>query len=122
MPKYTFDFISVGQNLPFDFGFLFEKFKKYGLITNDNFLDFIYKKPTIDIHSTLIIMNNLQFKGSGLDNFTNKKRDGSIIPIWYEQKRYDLIEEYIIQETNSFLEAFKILCKEIPKLKDLLLK
>lgn len=120
MPNYPFDFISIGQNLLFDYGFLFEKFKKYGLIKDDDFLNFIYKKPTIDIHSILIIMNNLQFRGSGLDNFTNKKRDGSIIPIWYSQKEYGLIEDYIKQETESFLKAFQVLCIELPKLKELL--
>lgn len=108
-------FIPVGSNLIFDLTFLWAKFEKYSLYA-PTLSEFLFNKPLIDIKYTLIIMNNLQFKGSGLDKMTNKKTDGRNIPIWYKEKKYDLIENYIKQEAESFLEFFKMLANELPKL------
>jgi len=116
-----FNFIPIQQNSLFDFQFLLERFKRYNLITNDK-IDFLFKIPIVDIHSTLIIANNMYFKNSGLNYFTAKKDSGIIIPDLYAKKEYAKIEEYIKQETKSFIDAFEILCRELPKLKSLLKK
>ena len=42
--------------------------------------------------------NNLNFKGSGLDQITNKSSDGRFVPIWYKNKEYKKIEDYIKME------------------------
>jgi hypothetical protein len=99
----TWNFVPVGTNLIFDLSFLFAKFKKYNLKC-PSLSDFLFSKPLIDIKSLLIMINNMEFKGHGLDKITNKKRDGSCIPIFYEQKKYSEIEDYVKQETQSFLE------------------
>lgn len=118
----VWNFIVVAQNPIFDFSFLLEKFKKYGLKIDERELDFLFKLPIVDLHPVLIIINNMSFKGSGLDSMTEKKSDGRLIPILYAKKEYAKIEEYIKQETTSFIDAFKILCRELPKLKGLLKK
>ncbi len=100
----VWNFIPHGTNLIFDLTFLWAKFKKYGLEVEP--LDkYFYSKPLIDVKYTLIIANNFEFKGSGLDQMTNKKTDGRVIPIFYKNQEYDKIEEYVKQETESFLEC-----------------
>lgn len=117
-----FKFVIVGQNTLFDLRFILAKFKKYGLDIKKSEIDFLYSLPIIDIHSTLIILNDLNFKGSGLDSLTEKKQKGDIIPNLYQEKNYPAIEQYIQDETKAFLKAFKTLCVELPKLKSLLKK
>lgn len=102
----VWDFIPIGTNLIFDLTFLWAKFKKYELDVAP--LDkYLYAKPIIDIKYSLIIANNLDFKGSGLDKMTNKETDGRNIPIFYKNKEFDKIEKYVIQETESFLECLE---------------
>jgi DNA polymerase elongation subunit (family B) len=115
-----FGFVPIMNNSMFDLKFLLTRFEKYDIKIYQKHLDFLYSLPLIDIKPVLLIINNLQFKGCGLDQMTNKEQSGKLIPEWYKDKKYDMIEDYIIQETESFLEFFKILCEELPKLKNLI--
>jgi hypothetical protein len=117
-----FFFIPVIQNHIFDFRFLFTKFKKYNLSLGKSEIDFLYDMPIIDIHSLMVMINRMNFKGSSLTNMTEKEGRGDLIPILYQQKEFKKIEAYIRQETTSFFKAFKILCRELPKLKILIQK
>ena len=102
----VWDFVPIGYNLIFDLSFLWAKFKKYGLEVKP--LDeYLYAKPIIDIKYSLIIANNLDFKGSGLDKMSNKETDGRNVPVFYKNKEFDKIEKYVIQETESFLECLE---------------
>jgi hypothetical protein len=114
----VFDFIPVMQNHMFDFRFLFAKFRKYGLPLDKSEIDFLYSIPIVDIHSTLIIMNRMSFKGSGLTSMTAKEKKGDYIVEMYKEKKYEEIEEYIKQETQSFLKALEVLCKILPPMKE----
>lgn len=116
-----FNFVPIGQNLLFDFRFLLDRFKKYGLITDDK-IDFLFNCPFVDIRNVLIIANSMMFKNTGLNHFTAKKDSGIIIPELYEKKEYSKIEEYIKQETKSFIEAFGNICLYLRELKDILQK
>ncbi|MFH1391117.1 MAG: ribonuclease H-like domain-containing protein [Candidatus Diapherotrites archaeon] len=109
--NYAFDFIPTGYNLGFEHNFLRERTAKHSL----NPLD-ILSKPFIDLRSIGILMNNGEFKGSGLDKITNKETDGSQIPVWYENKEYSRIIQYIENETKSFIEFNAWLYKEMPSL------
>lgn len=113
--KGVWDFIPFGTNLMFEFNFLFKKFKKYNLNCPE-FLDWIYKKPFIDIRSTLLLCNDLSFKNSGLDKFSDKKIDGSQIPEWYKKKEYNKILDYIEKETDSFKNLVDKCLNEFPKI------
>ena len=111
--SYDFDFVSVGYNLHFEHKFLNYKSKFYGLPEIN-----ILCLPHIDLHTVGILINKGEFKGSGLDKLTGKSRDGSIIPEWYEQKQYDKIEKYIIEESDEFIKFGISLYNIMPSLRD----
>ncbi|MBR9680549.1 MAG: hypothetical protein GOU98_01860 [Candidatus Altiarchaeota archaeon] len=100
--RSVWDFIPVGNNLNFEFEFLQEKFKKFCSVDFTSF-DFHYNTPHFDIKALLLILNNGEFKGSGLHNFTGKTTSGVVIRDYYESKEYDKIEKYIVEETEAFL-------------------
>jgi hypothetical protein len=50
----------------------------------------------------MILANGGKFKGCHL--VLGKKSTGANIPVWYKEGRFDLIEDYIQDETNCFLE------------------
>lgn len=114
-------FVPVGTNFIFDFTFLFAKFKKYGFKCPE-LSDYLFKKPMIDIKSTLILANNMGFKGSGLDQMSKKQTDGRNVPDWYLGKSYGKIEAYIVQETESFMEVFQKILNNLVNLKKEMVK
>lgn len=110
MTENVWEFIPVMQNHLFEFKFLFEKFKKY-CGWNQDIMDYMFSKPLLDIKYTLIMKNNLSFKNSGLNKMTGKTMDGKQIPIWYQNKEYDKIIEYVKMEENAFMDYFRTLLK-----------
>src|SRR3989344_7076153 len=113
---YPFAFIPVGYNLGFEHNFLKAKAEKYKLQALD-----ILSRPFIDLRSIGILMNNGEFKGSGLDKISNKPSNGSKIPEWYENEEYDKIVDYIEREAEAFIELNAKLYQELPKLRERLL-
>ncbi len=109
--SYPFSFISVGFNLQFEHNFLIQRCKANGLEPID-----IFTKPHIDIKPFAVIMNNGQFKGSGLDKITGKPHGGGIVPQWYSEKKYDEIENYIKKEATEFINLCVWLYKELPSM------
>lgn len=94
------EFVPVGNNLAFEFKFLAEKFRKY---LNKNIdIEYFLKRPHVDLKSVMILANGGKFKGCHL--VLGKKGIGMNVPTWYFEGRYDLIEDYIIDETTCFLE------------------
>lgn len=106
-----FAFVVIGYNLGFEHKFL----KERSVINSLPEID-ILSKPFLDLYSIGILMNNGQFKGSGLDNISGKKGNGSTVPIFYENKEYDKIISYIDQETKEFLRLAKWLYEKMPAL------
>ena len=96
----VWDFVPVGNNLTFEFKFLAAKIRKY--LQKDINAEYFISRPHIDIKSVMILANGGRFKGSGL--VLGKKKDGSNIPIWYKEGKFNLIEEYIQDETTCFLQ------------------
>jgi len=74
----------------------------------------ILNNPFIDLRAIGILMNKGQFKGSKLSDLTGKKEDGINIPLWYENKEYDKIIDYIINETKEFIKFNAWLYKKMP--------
>lgn len=114
----VWDFIPYLTNHIFDLSFLFSKFKKYKL-PHKELSEFLFGKPMIDIKPILIICNKCSFKGSGLDQITNKELNGSSVPDWYKNKEYARIESYIKKEAESFIEFFNYCYALLPSLKTL---
>jgi hypothetical protein len=73
-----------------------------------------FDKPSIDIMSTIVMINNGQFKGAKLSWFTDKKEHGSNVPDWYSQGQFHKIQAYIIDEAQEFIEAYQFLLQNLP--------
>ncbi len=101
------EFIPVGMNLSFDFRFLLTKIKKY----TGREIDFneLSNFPHLDIKPILVLMNNGNFKGAKLSNFTSKGQNGIAIPLYYDNKEYDKIIGYIEKEASEFINFYKYL-------------
>ena len=104
-----FNFVPVGYNLNFEHNFL----KIRTTINNLPLVD-ILNNPFIDLRAVGILMNKGQFKGSKLSDLTGKKEDGINIPLWYENKGYNKIIDYIINETKEFIKFNAWLYKKMP--------
>src|SRR3989338_675408 len=95
------DFVPIGIQLNFEWEFIISKSNKYldkKLVSRD----LHYSRPYIDIKSILVLLNNGNFKGASLSNFTDKSQDWKVIKNYYEKRQFDKIENYIINETNAF--------------------
>lgn len=108
-----FAFMSVGYNLSFEHKFLNYKSRFYNLPEIN-----IGSHLNIDLHTVGILINQGKISGSGLDKLTGKPHDGSVIPKWYKQKRYDKIEKYIIEEADEFIKFGTRLYGIMPRLRD----
>ena len=111
LEDYDFSFVPLGYNLGFEHNFL----KTRSEINNLPHLD-ILNLPFIDLRAIGILMNDGQFKGSGLTNLTGKKGEGSQVPVFYQNKEYDKIIDYIENETEEFIKFNVWLYKKMPTL------
>lgn len=107
------NFIPIGYNLGFEHNFLFKRAEINGFPHLD-----ILNKPFIDLRAIGILMNKGNFKGSALNDITGKKGKGITVPIWYTQKEYDKITDYIQNETDEFVKFAMWLYKEMPELRE----
>lgn len=106
--KPGWDFVPVGNQLKYDLIFVMEKSQEHRLESWDaaRMKSYFFRKPTIDLHTTLVLMNEGKFLGSGLDTFT-KKQKGKIVPTLYREKRYDDIVRYVEQEKDQALQLYR---------------
>lgn len=79
-------------------------------------MDILFK-PHTDLYPVGILINNGEFKGSGLDKITNKSHSGAAIPDWYNNKEYSKIESYIQQKSNEFVNFASCLSSIMPTLR-----
>jgi len=112
-PRRIWEFVPVGHNIYFDLGMLMGRAKLYGIeYTNQ----FIYNDlPAIDLKHICIGMNAFQLKGSGMDRFTGKETSGAMVPVWYHDKDYGKIIDYIEKETKEFIEFYAKLKQKLPE-------
>lgn len=113
---YPFSFIPIGYNLSFE-----HKFLSYRSELHDTFPISIMSRPNIDLHQLAILMNRGEFKGTKLNDMTNKTSDGHVILQYITNKEYDKIEEYVKMEANEFIKftqwAFQTVPILMPELK-----
>jgi hypothetical protein len=107
--------VPIGYNLNFEWEFLISKFEKY-LGKKLASKDLHYKRPHLDLKPIVVLLNDGNFVGAKLNNFTDKAQDGKVIKNYYEDKQYDKIEEYIKNETESFLKFLQKIKSNIHKL------
>jgi hypothetical protein len=108
------EFIPLGYNLWFEFKFLKQKFNEY---FNIDFPaeDFI-GRPKNDLQLIGVILNKGEFKGAKLNSFTDKEHDGSKIPIWYWERKYDAIVDYVVKESDAFLKFWQEIKSQLPQM------
>ena len=97
-----FGFVPIGNNLNFEFQFLASKINKYKKLDLDS--GYFHSRPHIDLKPIMILLNGGKFKGYHL--ILNKVNSGFNVPKWYDDNQFDKIIEYIIDETNSFIEFY----------------
>lgn len=100
MLEDLWNFVPMGNNLTFEFKFLSAKIKKY--LNKEIDIEYFVSRPHIDIKPIMILANGGKFKGCHL--ILGKKGNGGIVPIWYQEGRFDLIEDYIEDEAKCFLQ------------------
>lgn len=108
------NFVPVGFSLNFEWAFLALKFEQYlgkKLTIRD-----LHKRSHLDLKPIAVLLNGGNFKGASLDKFTDKPHDGRLVKKWYENKRFDKIEQYIKDESDSFLKFLRKIKKNIYKL------
>ncbi len=108
-------FVPVGHNIGFDIDFLYLRCKKHSIFLDDWFVH--HDLPRIDTQPITLALNAFKFRGSGLNHFTKKEHSGFQIPIWYADKKYDEILDYIRKETVAFIDFYTLLKQEIPKIR-----
>lgn len=99
-------FIPVGLSLNYEYEMMISKLKKYNLGNLTSF-DLYHSRPRFDIRSIIVLLNGGEFKGARLDCFSAKKCDGSPMKEWYANKQYDVIDQYIQEETDAFLNLLQ---------------
>jgi len=98
-----FHFVPVGNSLNFEFRFLAEKINKYFDVDLD--VGYFHSRPYIDLKPLMVLLNGGRFKGYHL--ILNKPNNGSNVPIWYENKEYDKILDYIGAEATAFTSFYE---------------
>ena len=110
-----FSFVPVGFNLNFEWEVLIQKFEKY-LKLKLTSKDLHYTIPHVDLKPIVVILNNGNFVGAKLNNFTKKSSSGEIIKSLYESKNFYEIEKYIREENDAFLEFLQKIIRNKNKL------
>ena len=108
---WKWNFIPHGYNLDFEHKFLMKRAEFHGLPKIE-----VLGRPLIDLRHIGILMNNGEFKGSGLDKLTGKKGSGFDVIEMHSFGDYDKIEEYIKQEAKAYIEFYAWLRKKMPEL------
>lgn len=103
-------FIPVGNNLLFECRFMKYKLKEYFNLHRLK----LGQKPLLDIKHILILMNNGRFKEYSKP--IGKSGKAANMMNWYYNQHFDMIEQYITEEAESFLKAYSILKRELPKI------
>jgi len=106
------EFIPIGFNLKFDFATLLYRWRKIGVEVNP--ITLFAQQPAIDINAIVIMFNGGEFKGAKLENYSEKKQNGSVIAELYENKDYQAIEKYITEETGGFLGLYQLIARTFP--------
>lgn len=113
---HPWDFVFVGMNLMFDFHFLNERAKVYGLRGLD--LSYCYDHPFLDLKHVLVFINNGRFTGYSQVLKGRKCLDRIDVPKRYMERRFQEILDYIKNEAELFGKALVILRREMPSLQE----
>jgi len=120
LPNITqdaWDFIMIGNNLPFEFIFLTYRTKEHGL--HDFDITHWFDRVWLDLKHVAVMINSREsnpFRGYQKIFGKTGKVTGKDIPGLYNDKRWPDIIKYIQDEADGFIKAFKVLKREMPSL------
>ena len=103
MAANPFKFVPIGNNLNFEFKFLLAKISKYLKLQIDPL--YFHSRPHIDLKHVMILLNQGRFKG--YNAFLKKIESGLNVPIWYQEREYPRIINYIKMEAQAFTDFYK---------------
>ena len=103
-------FVAHGYNIFFE-----EKWLRERCIANGIPPIELFSRPKVDIWPIGYLMNQGQFKGSGLDKISGKEGDGALVIEAIAEKDYPAIEAYIKQETEAYIELLVYLTANMYK-------
>jgi hypothetical protein len=102
MSTNPFKFVPIGNNLNFEFKFLLSKISKYLKIQIDPL--YFHSRPHIDLKHVMILLNQGRFKG--YNTILKKIESGLNVPIWYQEREYLKILNYIKMEAQAFTDFY----------------
>ena len=102
----------LGYNLFFEQNFL-EKRMEVNNIEQEGVCIMGYSVPALDLKMAGVLINGGSFKGAALDDISSKESGGQDVPLWYENKDYEKIDEYIKNETVAFVDLYKKLLEHM---------
>ena len=97
----------LGFNLFFEQNFLEKKFVQHDMPKFWTAQITGYDTMSVDLKHVAILVNGGNFKGSGLDNVSEKKTSGLDIPVYFREERYNEIVEYVEDETRAALKFYR---------------
>ena len=100
----------LGYNLFFEQNYLEKRIEVNGIEVEDVCITG-YNVPALDLKVAGVLINGGSFKGAALDNVSAKETGGQDVPIWFEDKEYEKIIEYIQSETAAFVDLYKKLLR-----------
>lgn len=117
-------FVPVGFNLKFEFAFLLGRCLRHGLIRLPagraeaplELLRILAGKPHVDLQPVAYLMNDMEFKGASLQNFSPKPASGGKVIDLLATSDWAGIERYIVEETDAFLALWRELSGRMPKM------
>lgn len=109
------DFVYIGTNLLFDFNFINERAKKYGLRGTD--LTYCSVWPHLDLKHIMILLNEGRFKGYSDIIGKGIQLDNTLVPGWYYAKEYVKIIQYVRLEAEKTIEFYGKLLEYLPTIK-----
>jgi hypothetical protein len=108
-------FEPVGNVLSFEGKFLKSRLINHGII--ESHLKFGHL-TLMDLRPLMILVNDGNYDTA---KFFGKVGKNKLVPVWYREKEYDKIEEYVREEAESFGKTFDYLVANLPKHKEAIL-
>ena len=63
-------------------------------------------------------MNGGEFKGSGLDDITDKRRSGGSVPDWYKNGEYQKIDMYVRRRGRRVHQILHVASRAMPGVRE----
>jgi len=84
--------------------------------SKDQAMNIMRSKQRLDIRDMLVLLNRMEFKGSRLRDWSDKPRDGSVVPELWKLGLFAEIDKYITEDRDAFFQVFGKLSKAFSRM------